>query len=119
MERYEKVKPKTIALSSEGFYAGLSSEKGFNSSSFCSRVVIPTLTDFVCDVEITAKDVLTDYEYKFFHSIFIDQEEISDMIKSTDKFKRMEEHIVLQVGRAFMARKIFPTATYFRSKDLR
>ena len=108
----------------------------------CNLIVRPTKSDFVCDVEVNARRVLTRDEFGYFKRYYVaqtlliaDPNDRGDRVDGRDKY--LMEHlrrfrpdqrariagfdraIREKLGACFRDEWIFPTADYFRPSDLR
>lgn len=117
MQYYLEAKSAAYSSSVSGFYASMQAET--KGAGYISRIIKPTLIDYVCDVEIVARGVLNSYQYQLFRTLYIDLKEPSSELAKDDKFRKAEKKIKEQVGKAFVAFKIYPAESYFASKDLR
>ena len=117
MNYYLEAKSAAYSSSVGGFYAAMEAET--KGSGYVARIIKPTLIDYVCDVEIVARGVLNPSQYQLFRILYIDLKEPSPEVAKSDRFRKAEKKIKEQVGKAFVAFKIYPAESYFASKDLR
>jgi hypothetical protein len=122
MSYYDELKSSHGTNSCEGFYKALSRE-GTNGGKFNPRVVRATPSDFICDLELAARRVLTKEEHRFFKLVYLQKDaEIIGLLedKSPDnKFNKLKHTVQEKMGLAFKARGMYPIAKYLRPKDLR
>jgi hypothetical protein len=108
--------------SCEGFYKALTRE-GINGGKYNPRIVRATPSDFICDVELTAKRVLTKEEHRFFSLVYLNKDqEICDLFKDKspdNKFNKLKHSVQEKLGCAFKASGIYPMSKYHKPKDLR
>jgi histone H3/H4 len=98
VEVYEEYKSVIGSSSCEDFYANMGQE-AFNPVKDAGRVTVEP-SDFVADVELSAKKVLTWAQY-------------TDFLKGS-----YTDEIKLAVGKSFKVRKIHPLSTYLLPKDM-
>lgn len=74
----------------------------------------PSLSDFLCDVELAAKKALNEEDYKFFVKYFVNAnlEDFPNNERLRDQAKTVAENC----GRRFIAHKIYPVKSYMQSK---
>jgi hypothetical protein len=84
-----------------------SSQQGKSSNSKGSGHVRPTRIDFVSDVEITAKKILSRPQFRLFVSMINKK-----LIPETGKYAAIEELL----GEAFKRYGIYPLKEYFKEK---
>jgi hypothetical protein len=85
-------------------------------------VVKPCRSDFIADVELTAKAALSEKEHLWFRLLNIDGMGFGQQLKvirRSPDFKKFEHSIQERLGRAFLSRGIYPVADYFRPHDVR
>lgn len=122
MSYYDELKSSTGTMSCQGFYKSLQLE-GTNGGKHNPRVVRTSPSDLICDIEITARKVLTKVEYKFFHRLYIKKDapfvaQVED--KSPDnKHTKLKHQVQEKLGLAFKMRGIHPLAKYLKPRDLR
>ncbi len=77
-------------------------------------IVRPSLSDFICDVEIKARKALSASEWAMFSALYVEQ--TSDPLLCSNE---LPLGIKTKLGRAFDACHIYPINLYMRGKDLR
>jgi hypothetical protein len=119
---YDELKSCNGTMSCQGFYKSLQQE-GTNGGKHNPKVVRTNPSDLICDVEITARRVLTKVEYKFFRLVYIKKDpEMCARLenKSPDnKYNNLKHTVQEKLGLAFKARGLHPLAKYLKPKDLR
>jgi hypothetical protein len=105
MEHYVDAKSSTGSMKSLNYENALEgSVSGANT-----KVVKPSLSDFVCDVELAVRRVLS---YNELVALF---EHVYDGTPETPEIERLQQ----KVGRIFDERNIHPVGVYFKAKDVR
>jgi hypothetical protein len=118
MSRYDEIKSVNGTQSCAGFYKSLARE-GSNGGKFNPKVVVVTASDYICDVEITARRVLTPDEHRFFKLVYLTKDkEVSTLLKN-GIFRELKRTVQEKVGLAFIAAKIHPFERYRKPRDLR
>jgi hypothetical protein len=119
MARYDEFVATNGTMSCSQFYKNI--EGGGGGSGFNLRVVRVTPTDYICDVELAARRALTPPEHRFFKLVYLTKdEEITKLADSEDKkINQQKKAVQERVGLAFITAKLYPTARYFKPKDLR
>lgn len=100
VSHYEEVKVTSGTMSCEKFYKHQLAGSGAGTP-FVPGVVFVGPEDFIADVEMAAKKILTPDEFVAF------------------KEGRFTERVEERLGREFKRRKIYPLHEYFQPKDLR
>lgn len=122
MSTYDETKTSNGTLSCQGFYRSIAGESA-NKGAYNPLVVRATASDFICDVELTARRVLSKEEYRFFKLLYLDKDkEIAELVvaKSPDnKFNGLKQTVQEKLGFAFDDRGIYPLSKYYKAKDLR
>jgi hypothetical protein len=131
-EFYRSVFRKTISFydelvvsngtnSCEGLYKSMN--KDGSRIKYNPKIIRATTSDFVCDVEVAAKQTLSKEEHRFFSLVYIKKDqEICDLLKDkspNNKFNKLKQSLQEKLGQAFKVRGLYPMAKYFKSKDLR
>jgi hypothetical protein len=104
IEQYQEIRAANEGAGALN-YEKLSNAGGFATCTYNPRVVKPTLSDFVCDVEIAARTTLDKAELKTF--------------RDADDPQSVPEEIQMKLGKIFAAREIYPISNYFQTVDLR
>ena len=78
------------------------------------RVVRPSMSDFICDVELKTKSVLSAKEYGWFVDIFVNKA-LPEMTCSVNQLHKIQE----KVGGVLVSARIHPIEQYFMAKDMR
>lgn len=121
MARYEEIKSVNGTRSCAGFYKGLTRE-GTNGGKFNPKIVTPTASDYICDVELTARRVLNKHEHRFFKLVYLlKDQELTKLLETREDNKLIKLKYTVQekVGLGLIAAKIHPFERYRRSRDLR
>lgn len=122
MAYYDELRASHGTNSCEGFYKGLARE-GTNGGKHNPRVVRTSPSDFICDLELAARRVLSKEEYRFFKLVYLDKDpEIIELLedKSPDnKFNKLKQSVQEKMGLAFKVRGLYPVAKYHKPRDLR
>lgn len=117
MSRYDEIKSVNGTQSCAGFYAGLAREG--SGGGFNPKIVAPSASDYICDVEITARRVLDKEEYRFFKLAYISKdEEVTSLLKD-GIFNKLKRAVQEKVGQGFISAKIHPFERYRKPKDTR
>lgn len=85
------------------------------------RIVRPTISDFICDVEIAARRALTQSEYAVFQRLYVFQDWATGELEAEEKHYGLKvvHAIRTKVGELLISRSIYPASRYFRAKDTR
>lgn len=71
----------------------------------------PHWSDFICDVELAARAVLTAVDYRFFWIYYL--EELKSKHKETATFKHLSDRIIQAVTTEWERQEIYPLSRYF------
>lgn len=127
MARYEKARTKAISNGVANIYVHMESQgrsrtkKGHSirSTRYSVKMVKPSDSDFICDVENTARHTLRPFDAAVFKIIYVEGRYILQRVRRSDWFRWTKQRISEQLGKAFMARGLWPTYRYFAPRDLR
>lgn len=112
MEEYQEIKATLGSSSCEGFYNGLAREGGRTAMN--TRVVRPSVIDFVADVELAARRALHPAEFTFFRQYYINGENLQP-----ERVELYDKTVQQKVGKMLIHRRVHPTSNYYKAKDLR
>lgn len=111
MDIYEPARTLSLTMSCGGFYNSLGEESGAQGA----RVIRPSLSEFVCDVELAAQNVLTDDEYELFKDVHIEQNELTTLTTTQEVFTRTNKKVIHSVAGEFVRRRLYPLRFYFKA----
>lgn len=80
-------------------------------------VAVPTISDYICEVELSAKRSLNDAEFAVFKVVYMEMGE-APLLKD-DEVGAVLIRIQEKVGRMMVKRKLYPISRYMKSKDCR
>lgn len=83
-----------------------------------SGSVSPSLSDFICDVELAAKAVLESEEYAHFVLFHLEQSLPASLITDSDHYRRMDRNVIRKAGREFERRRIYPLSIYNKAQEI-
>jgi hypothetical protein len=92
-------------------------EGGSASNTACSSVVRPSKSDFVCDVEISARRSLSEKQLAYFNSYYRDGYGQLTEVSAECALLDLETREVL--GARLLRVGIYPKGRYFRTTDVR
>lgn len=110
IQHYAEAKVVHETNSCEKFYRALTDRSGCSGSN--ARLVYVSAMDFVADVELAAKAVLTPDQYERFVEVFGSEEA---PLYPESRFKRMAE----RVGAELVRRRIHPVRGYMAPRILK
>jgi hypothetical protein len=119
MSRYDEAKSVNGTMSCSKLYRGLGEDK---TGTYNPNIIVVTITDFICDVELTAKRVLDPGEYRFFKLVYLEKDnELTKLVDSTEtnNFNGLKKRVQEKLGLAFVSSKLHPVERYLRPKDMR
>ena len=100
----------------DGLYSKLSEDHSHNS--YNPRVVKPSGSDFICDVELLGRRVLDDKPFYLFKYWYLDQNEAYrlQVFGSLSKMDYMDLNLMVQevAGKEFKRCKLYPLKEYFK-----
>lgn len=74
----------------------------------------PSLLDFICDVELTARKALNDEDFKFFQTYFVHT--YLEDFPNNERLREQAQSIAHNVGRKLITNKIHPVKGYMQGK---
>jgi hypothetical protein len=92
-------------------------DSGAATNTACSAVVRPSKSDFICDVEISAKRVLDADELSYFLRNYRDGYRQLEDVPAEDA--ELDLAVREKLGRRFRDVRLTPVAGYFAPKDVR
>lgn len=120
--RYDELKSVEGTNSCAPFYHHLAHSDEAPGSGNPMSIKILT-SDFIADIELTAKKTLNTPEYKFFRDVYlnktVDPEQLAADCLSNPSVLAMKCLVQEQLGKAFKAKHIYPVTKYFNGKELR
>lgn len=116
IEHYLEIKSIAHSNSCTPFYQAMSTGQRLN---YNPRVIKPSFSDFLCDVELVAKGVLNEEQFRLFRVLYLWQMFPEMLPFKTDKMRKKDKKIKEQVGKALVAFKVYPIQRYFEKRDLR
>lgn len=76
--------------------------------------VVMSFSDYVADVEITARRVLGPKQYYFFKAVYMSGE-VTTTQRMSDAYKALDAQVHEILGQAFIDNKLSPPESYMRS----
>jgi hypothetical protein len=123
MSRYDEIKSVNGTMSCTGFYKTLAKDWQ-DGNKWNPKIIKASLSDFLCDIELTAKRTLSESDYRFFRLVYMDKDEeiralLLDKQAENNKFNETKKAVQEKLGEAFVARKLNRPELYFKPKDTR
>jgi hypothetical protein len=103
-----------INISVESMYRNMRDQLGRSTPG---PDVKPCLSDFIADVELAARSVLTDTEYLMFIDVYLNQNDVPNT--GSPETEEILETIQNKCAVEFTRRRIHPLQIYFREKYVR